>query len=56
MSRAFPTAKDGVALSPELARLIMAIARDLAREDHARESAAYNAGLALASPLALRAD
>jgi hypothetical protein len=56
MSRAYPVARGGVVLSPEIARLITAIARDLAREDHERESSAYNGGPALASPVALGAD
>jgi hypothetical protein len=34
-------------MNAEVARLIIAIARDVAREDHERELAAYNPGPAL---------
>jgi hypothetical protein len=45
--RGSPIGKGGSVLSPEVARLIIAIARDVAREDHERELAAYNPGPAL---------
>jgi hypothetical protein len=57
MSRVvLPMARDGSALSPEIARLIIAIARDLAREDHEHRLAADNVGPALACPITLIAD
>jgi hypothetical protein len=56
MKRACPIAKGGGSVSPEIARLVVAIARDLAREDHERELAAYNRRPVLASPITVRAD
>jgi hypothetical protein len=53
---AFPLASGGAAPSPEIANLIIAIARDIAREDHEREIAAHNRMPILARLANVRAD